>query len=240
MSKKSEFIETVVDPIQGWLYPFAAIRTLDLLEWQENHEVTGSVFEIGVFCGKYFSTLLHSANNTNSPAAGLDTFEHVPPNQVIDLLGRNGANSDRIKFLEGKSTDFSVDQMKDALGGVPARFISVDGSHEKADVSYDLRASDELLADRGIIAADDFLNCLCMGVTEAVIDHLRASKTLVPFAYIPNKLLMCRPGMADHYTEILIDANANDPFDSIGERLVNTERKNLFTTLAGRPVLAFS
>ncbi len=238
--QKRSFLGRVVDPIQGWLIPQAAIRTLDLLEFQEARGAGGGVLEIGVFCGKYFSLLLHSANTMDSAAVGIDTFEYAPVNQVIDLLGRNGADASRVRMLSGYSRNFSAGEVRASLAG-PARFISVDGSHEKPDVRHDLSLSDALLAEEGIVAADDFLNPLCMGVTEIVIEYLAASAaTLVPFAFIPNKLLLCRPGMHDLYTRQLLDMMLADPFDATGQQVCEAARADenkVFSRLAGSRVL---
>ncbi len=73
-----EFFKRVTEPLQGWLLPQAAIRTLDLLDWQVANRVRGGLLEIGVFCGKYFSLLLHSANAAKEKILGVDTFEFAP------------------------------------------------------------------------------------------------------------------------------------------------------------------
>jgi len=241
--QKRDFLRRVADPIQGWLLPFAAMRTMDLLDFQEARGFEGGVLEVGVFCGKYFSLLLHSANTTNGAAVGIDTFEAAPVNQVIDLLGRNGADASRVQMLTGYSREFSADDVRAHLRG-PARFVSVDGSHKKPDVIYDLLLSDAILAAEGIVAVDDFLNCLCLEVTEALIEYLAISRaTLVPFAYIPNKLLLCRNGMCEIYARHLLSTIRADPFDEIGRRFCETSRSDetkVFSTLAGSRVLICS
>lgn len=235
-----EFLERVSDPMQGWLMPQAAIRTLDLLDWQVANGIRGGLLEIGVFCGKYFSLLLHSANAAGETIVGVDTFEFLPPEQVVDLLGRNGADSSRVQFLKRSSTDVTAADIIDRLG-TSARFISVDGSHIKPDVLHDLRLSSDVLSDEGIIAADDFLNPVCLGVAEAIFEFLPANKSrIVPFAYITNKLLLCRPAMRDTYTRVLEAALLEHPFDAIGEQFkarCEQDRKAAFTDLVGSPML---
>src|SRR5580704_9674733 len=99
-----EFINRVTDPIQGWLFPLTAVRTLDLLDWQAACGVRGGLLEIGVFCGKYFSVLLHSANATGENVVGVDVFEFAPVNQVLDLLGRNGGDASRVQMIARPSS----------------------------------------------------------------------------------------------------------------------------------------
>lgn len=235
-----EFLKQVSDPIQGWLMPQAAIRTLDLLGWQVASGIRGGLLEIGVFCGKYFSLLLHSANVAGENIAGVDTFEFLPPDQVVDLLGRNGVDSSRVRLIQRPSADVTAADIIGCLGA-SARFISVDGSHLKPDVLHDLRLSNEVLSDEGIISADDFLNPLCLGVAEAIFEFLPANKSrIVPFAYITNKLLLCRPAMRDTYTRVLEAALLEHPFDAIGEQFkarCEQDRKAAFTDLVGSPML---
>ena len=128
-----EFVKRVMDPIQGWVFPLTAVRTLDLLEWQETNNVRGGLFEIGVFCGKYFSLLLHSGNAAGETVLGVDTFEFAPLPQVMDLLGRNEVDISRVQMIERRSTEVTAAEVLRRLGG-PARFISIDGSHLKPDV----------------------------------------------------------------------------------------------------------
>src|ERR1700760_1930638 len=65
-----DFYNNVVCNIPGWLHQGTAIRTMDMLEFQETHGVTGSLLEIGVMCGRYFSILIRSATRTGSRVVG--------------------------------------------------------------------------------------------------------------------------------------------------------------------------
>ena len=239
----AEFLKQVTDPLAGWLYSLTAIRTLDLLDWQVANGVRGGLFEIGVYQGKYFSVLLRSGNAAGENIVGVDTFQFAPLPQVMDLLGKNGVDTSRVRMIERPSTKVAASEVTGLLGG-KARFISIDGSHLKPDALNDLRLSDELLSDQGIIAADDVLNCLCMGVTEAVCEFLPTMKSrLVPFGYLPNKLLFCRPAMRETYTRVLEDALLAHPHDQIGENFKNNhqrDRRSVITEFVGSPVLVAS
>jgi hypothetical protein len=100
--------------------------------------------------------------------------------------------------------------------GTPARFISVDGSHEKDDVYLDLILCEQALVVGGIIAVDDFLNPLAIGVNEAVHTYFMVPRRLVPFAYIPNKLLLCHRSQAGDYKAVIEQTAAADTVDPRG------------------------
>lgn len=234
----SVYISQVVEPLQGWLYPYTAIRSCDLLDWQVANEVPGALLEIGVYAGKYLSVLMRSAHQRGDPVVGVDTFEFTSQDYVRGLLQKRGVPEVDLTFVQKKSVDVSADDLKELLpGGV--RFASVDGSHEKNDVAHDLRLCESALGDKGIIAADDFLNCLTMGVGEAVIDFLRETQDrIVPFGYVPNKLLMCRPKMAEIYSSVLLDFAQRNPFNDMGKTFA--DRGLTQTRLVSSPVVVLS
>ena len=60
------FLVNVVYNIPGWLLDYTALATMEILKFQEQTEISGSLFEIGVFAGRYFSILLRSALNSDS------------------------------------------------------------------------------------------------------------------------------------------------------------------------------
>jgi hypothetical protein len=206
---KQAFLETIVDPMTGWLDRYAAKRTLDLLEFQETHEIRGSLYEVGLYHGKYFSLIARSAAITGSKAVGVDMFEYLTiekfqayfdekfsPKQLAEI------SDFRWSVLAKPSCDISAAQLFGELGS-EARFVSVDGSHEYDDVLWDLRVAEQVLAAGGIISADDFINPICLGVTAAIYHFLDATPALVPFAHVSNKLFLCRPGWADRYRAVL-------------------------------------
>lgn len=191
------FYDTVVTSIPGWLEESTAYRTFDMLEWQEQSGVKGPLFEIGIFAGRYFSILVESGARNNDIVLGLDTFQYVALPAVKKHLQPVLKEGRDIRFLEGFSTSFTDRELLTLMDGQKPRFISIDGSHERDDVFWDLRLAEQLLAPLGIVAVDDFLNPLTLGVNDAVNSFFGSPRNLCPFAYIRNKLFLCRPGHAD-------------------------------------------
>ncbi|TAD86641.1 MAG: class I SAM-dependent methyltransferase [Alphaproteobacteria bacterium] len=209
-----EFLSDVVANITGWLDPYAALRTIDLLNHQENQDIKGSLLEIGIFKGKYFSLLVRSAARTSECVVGLDTFDYVDKNTFQeqfaqrfspDSLAAVAPSGLNLKLVESASSSMSATSLRQILAS-EARFISIDGSHEYDDVMLDLRLADDILGPGGIIAADDYLNPISLGVTAAIDRFIDTNHTIVPFAYVSNKLFLCRSAWADRYRSVLHDA----------------------------------
>lgn len=189
-----QFLDEVTNRIPGWLNDFPALMTAVMLERQEKNSIRGPLLEIGVFSGRYFSLLIRSAELGGDHVWGLDTFQYADEATVLQHLATI-ADCGGITLIKGPSTSFSAGELLQRFGARP-RFISIDGSHEKDDVLWDLALADELLSDEGIVAVDDFLNPLTLGVNEAVNGYFAVPRYLSPFAYIENKLFLCRPERA--------------------------------------------
>ncbi len=202
-SERYQFYNNVVCNIPGWLQQGAAIRTIDMLEFQEDSGITGSVLEIGVMCGRYFSILVRSAARAGSKAVGIDLFLDHPVPKVLQTLeparlGRHVA----IDLVAAFSTALTADVLLTHLGE-RARFISVDGSHRRNDVFWDLALSEQLVAPGGIVAVDDFINPVTLGVNEAVHLFFTQPRRLVPWAYVENKLFLCPEPWSHNYRHML-------------------------------------
>jgi len=183
---------------------------MDLLSFQESQGINGPLLEIGIFMGRYLSVLIQSALRTGSKVVGIDTFESAEYETVLSGLRQHLPNSlDNLRLVKSFSSDFDSDGILDLLEGRP-RFISVDGSHEIDDVFLDLGLCEQVLADRGIIAIDDFLNPVAIGVNQAINAFFRQPRRVVPFAYLPNKLMLCRPSQAQTFRDLLENITLKD------------------------------
>jgi hypothetical protein len=242
------FLASVVERIEGWLDRYAALRTIDLLHVQEARGLRGPVYEVGLYHGKYFAVLLRSAAFTGDRAVGIDSFDYVPREQFdrefvkhawLDGLGRIGPVD--LRILDGSSRGWSDAHVMAALGA-PARFVSIDGSHEHDDVLWDLRVAGSVLSEAGIIAADDYLNPACLGVNEAINRFLIATPDVVPFAHIANKLFLARPCWAAQYREqleICVMSDQDEPRSEFyRQQIAAGGRRNVEPILFGRRVMS--
>jgi hypothetical protein len=205
-----DYFNEFVAPIPGWLHRGAAIRTMDMLAFQERSGVTGSLVEIGVDCGKYFSVLMRHTARTKSVALGIDTFQFVSVENVIEHLARVTAHVGKPAVLyRSLSSDCTASSVLAPIGERP-RFISVDGSHERDDVYWDLGLAEQLLGPGGIVAIDDFMNCLAFGVNEAAHLFFAKPRRLVPWAYIENKLFLADRSWAPRFRTMLEETVMQD------------------------------
>lgn len=248
---RNRFMTEVVDQIEGWLDRFTAKRTFDLLLAQERAGVDGALYEVGLYHGKYFSLLIDSGIRCGSRIVGVDTFDYVPEpafraglEQLLSAyFGVNTTlGSFDVHLLGLPSSDIGAADLLSKLGG-QARFISVDGSHEYTDVLWDLTTAREVLVPGGIIAVDDYLHPVSLGVTAATDRFLMQYDDLAPFAYIANKLFLARPGWADRYRramEASIVADEDDPKSGAFRAQLEAgalARVNIEATYAGYRVL---
>jgi hypothetical protein len=86
------------------------------------------------------------------------------------------------------------------------RWISIDGGHTADSVCNDLILAEAVLADRGVVAVDDFLNSRAIGVSEGTYQFFlnKNSNCLVPFAYCGNKLFVCRRAAHEFYQSMTL------------------------------------
>jgi hypothetical protein len=235
---KKAFLVERVQSIPGWLIDFTAMRTMDLLDWQDEQGIKGSFLEIGVFCGRYFSVLLRSAGKTGARAVGVDTFQWNSIAVLREHMAQTVGDVD-FEAIQSSSSALTSRDLLAALG-VPSRFVSVDGSHDYEDVLWDMQLAEGVLGPNGIVAADDFVNPLCLGVNQAINEYLSSPKGVVPFAYIANKLFLCRRHMHDRYLEAIekfVLADTDDFRGTTFSEQRKLKRENCFTRFSGSELL---
>ncbi len=204
------FQETVVDKIHGWLNRVTSLRTMDILCYQEEHQLVGPLMEIGVLQGKYFSVLARSAQRANSRLLGIDTFQWNSESKVRETLAMSSeTNRVDLCLLKVMSSECSPGELLELLGDRP-RFVSIDGSHECEDVYLDLVLCEEIISNRGIIAIDDFLNPIALGVNEAVHKFFAHPRLVVPVAFISNKLFVAHRSIAAEYKRVIEESIVED------------------------------
>ena len=203
-----DFYERFVKPIPGWLHDYTALRTLDILDWQTSNGIRGPVFEIGVYAGRYFSLLMFSAQKAGDEAFGLDTFQWVGISDVEKNLASIGPIDKSVHLIKGFSTAYTKADLAPKLK-TPPRFISIDGSHEYEDVMWDLRLAEDLISAEGIVAIDDFINPVTLGVNQAVNTFFSTHRNLAPVAYIQNKLFLVRLHRVDTTVRFIEDRICN-------------------------------
>ncbi|RYG28911.1 MAG: class I SAM-dependent methyltransferase [Burkholderiales bacterium] len=232
------FIEQHTKNIPGWLEDYAAVRTIQLLAWQQEQGIKGPFVEIGVFAGKYLSILVRAAALSDERVIGFDTFQYVSEQGLREHIAAV-PGADRVELVSGVTGNLSSWDMMNHIGEKP-RFVSIDGSHDCVDVFWDFSLIEQILAPQGVVVADDFLNPLTLGVGEAIHKFFATPRNLAPFAYTSNKLFLCRPAMVDAYRNVFEQCVTDDELEvqsiNFRERLTHG-RHHVEQSLWGWPVL---
>ncbi|GGF56820.1 hypothetical protein GCM10011519_33420 [Marmoricola endophyticus] len=193
--EKFRFLTEGLERVQGYLIGSTALY-LSTLEYVQRGEVEGRVAEIGVHRGKSFIAMTVGLPEDQT-ALAIDIFDAQHLNMEatsVDALRDFKASleswglTDRVEIHEGSSLD--LEDQGFCEEGRRFRLFSVDGGHLHYHVANDLRLAEKTLAEGGVVAADDFVNQHYLGVITGIFEYLDGGGTLVPYALIPNKLLL--------------------------------------------------
>jgi hypothetical protein len=193
----------LVDAVEGWLTFPAADFSWRLMRDQQRRAIPGCMLEIGVHRGRYLAVLAAAAHGTGKAVFGIDGFFSAyrvemeeqwvaPARQImLDNVNRVMAYDGRLEVFRRNTNDLTPSSLRGLLGDAIS-FASVDGGHDAKDVYNDMRIVTDLLADGGIIAADDVFNSVVPGVAEGLCRFLetRGGRRLAAFATCGNKLFL--------------------------------------------------
>ena len=197
--RASRYLIDGYSKVQGWLVPTTAHIMGILAEEQTRLGVRGDLVEIGVHHGKSFIVLANSVASGEKIFA-IDVFEDQHKN--IDQSGRgdretflNNVNSyapgTPIEIIQESSLDLPmIGWPQSHADGI--RFFSIDGSHTREATLNDLKISEQMTKDGAIVALDDVLSSHWLGVISGLFDYLSSGGRLIPFAVIPDKMLLSR------------------------------------------------
>lgn len=141
-----------------------------------------TILEIGSGWGISASTMLsllpEAHLTTIDPRDDLQAFHertHKFKSRITQLTGRSGENPKNPKYHSEKSKILETFQNK-------FDFIYIDGSHDYADVKYDLEKSLGLIVSGGVIALDDYFHKQnfggSYGVNQAVAEICKKYKLI--------------------------------------------------------------
>lgn len=195
MTAKS-YIANHFSSVHGWLLEQAVHVTEQLMAAQVDLDIPGINLEIGVWRGKYLGAIIATAPQRDAYA--LDIWLHNQAAEVEKFLSSVSPGT-RVTTRRANTADFNPDQLSATIDGNAIAFASVDGSHEAAAVARDLRNVQACLSPGGIIAIDDFLNPLTLGVTEGTLNFLNSGGAIEPICYVANKLFVTTPTWSELY-----------------------------------------
>jgi Methyltransferase domain len=196
-----------IDVVEGWLSNTTAVISHELMHYQSHSGIRGNICEIGVHHGRYFIALAtqlrfeergvavdlfgaQEENIDNSGCGNQPVFEanvaRFVPMAKIDIIARNSAS-----MTPDDITQHGL-----------VRFFSIDGGHSEAMTLNDIRLAEGTICEGGIAAVDDILSSHWTGVISGVARYFGEGGALLPFAVVPNKLLLCRQEFAERYRHV--------------------------------------
>jgi hypothetical protein len=200
MNKRSvHYLIAGLSQVEGWLCPTTAHIMISLAEEQTRLGIRGDLAEIGIHHGKSFLALANSVAPGEKIFA-IDVFEDQYKNVDQSGLG------DRQRFLNSVNAyapGTQLEIIQESSMDLPARgwpqrhansvrFFSIDGSHTREATLNDLLIADQTTKDGAIVAVDDVLSSHWLGVISGVFDYLTSGGVLIPFAVIPDKMLLAK------------------------------------------------
>ena len=224
-----QFLNGPFKNIEGWCMDEAAWYTTHLLRYQQSKQRLAPSVEIGVYYGKYLSVLGNCARTAGQPLYGFDTYEWVPVSAVEAQMKMAFGSMDGIHLIPGDSTKMSPADFSGHLKGEKVGFLSIDGDHTPNAVFSDMILSESVLAPWGIVAIDDFMNPMAIGVTDGAMRYWNKTETnLVPFCFCRGKLLAAHKEFAEEYSqETLAFAEANPDLPNVNVMLTNKKTQGL-------------
>jgi hypothetical protein len=221
---------------EGFLHRLDALIIREIIAGQIQHEIHGSLAEIGVHYGRSFFLLAAGRSGTEKSLA-IDLFEddelHKNPHGISRSVGftvnslKYGVTFSHEEILKSSSLELGPNDITKRAG--PVRLFSVDGGHMYRHVANDLVLAEHVLVAGGVICVDDAFTPLWPEVAMATFDWLRAiDGHFVPFLSTPDKLYICRPEYVHLYERIIKQDK------SLTSRIFRT------ISLLGHPVLVLS
>lgn len=220
-SQLQDYAATGYTSIDGWgINHYLVHLFLALDAYQKERNITGNLFEIGVYHGRVL-ILLGLMSRGDERIVGLDIFEALQSHN-IDASGGPTTKEivdrhlDRYR-LSGKTDLIAGDSLFTDFTKIPAlsgvRFAHIDGAHYVDAVVNDLMKTQQLLVPGGIIVVDDFLHVGFPGVNEGCHRFLSSEtpRLVIPFAAGANKLFLTthshHADLLGYMREILVPPN---------------------------------
>lgn len=194
--------------LPGWLNTPASLVTMHLLSILPE----GPAMEIGVYRGKYLF-VIRACLGPSCRIVGYDIFHDLQQGRVLADFETLLSEPSNLRLVVVDSTRLTPSVVLKDCGTAPV-FVSIDGSHEAGPVLSDLTLADQVLDEAGIVAVDDALNPLTLGVVEGLGRFFIAKPNMVPFLYAANKLFLCRPShLATYQSSVMayLDGRGEDP-----------------------------
>ena len=204
IERTKAFIGETHSKIEGWFFPLDQLAFFELLAVQNQIQAGGDIVEVGVYHGKSL-VLLSLLKNQDEQLIGFDLFDADHEERTRDNLNNFGS-SEQVSLVRGYTSEIAQADLNAMLPS-PLRFLHIDAGHEYHEVLEQLHLFSPYVADRGIIAMDDYQDREFPGIEAALLDfaELDRPRRFVPFLAGGNKLFLCISPMATAFQKMLLD-----------------------------------
>ena len=215
MSKElNRYIKSGIKKVHGWLEQTDVDYILEIVNYQNQSNIYGSVGEIGVHHGKLF-ILLNLLTREDEHSFAIDLFdeqkENIDRSGLGDLrifksnLDNYATNNQNIEILSMNSLDLDKNFYRET-SSKKFKLFSIDGGHHYKAVINDLKIAEEVMVEGGVVLLDDLLNPLWIEVVSAYSSYKLKGGKLVAFAITKDKLYLTNSKKhAEGYQEALIN-----------------------------------
>lgn len=194
------------DKVDGWVQPglFDCVRVLS--ECGINKK--GGITEIGVHHGKLYILLNSVVEDATDRSFAIDVFDDQHLNIDHSGMGSLGIFKDNLRKYDKFSGINTVALPMDSTaynGSIPPRsqrFVSIDGGHTVEHTINDLKLSEGLVANEGVVILDDIFHVGWPGVTEGYVKYSMTYPVLIPFAMGYGKLFLAKLSYVDFYRDL--------------------------------------
>lgn len=194
----STYLQNGMEAIDGWgVDQFLAQVFLGIDRFQELNGDVGNLFEIGVHHGRAAVLLALMARN-HEHAVLIDLFERQEENidqsghgsrEILEQNLAGWAKGRPVEIVQANSLELDFASVHGLRAGV--RFAHIDGGHYREVVLNDLRKTEAVLVDGGVVVMDDYDHAGFPDVNFACNEYLDLGETrLAPVAMGHNKLIL--------------------------------------------------
>lgn len=184
--------------IEGMFSDFSMAVIDSLLSVQKTYRVTGSILEFGVYKGRSAALM----------GRQLAPSERLVLVDIADYLDRKAIAPfrDATDFILARTEDFKTAYSAYHRQLRSFRFIHIDASHAYRATFSELKMADALLADKGIVAMDDFTNLNYSQNVAAIFKYIYTTRTdLRIFLVTEEKAYLCRKKDVEFYATFVLD-----------------------------------
>tara|TARA_B100000953_G_scaffold159287_1_gene131627 strand:- start:193 stop:1035 length:843 start_codon:yes stop_codon:yes gene_type:complete len=210
----NRYIKSGIKKVHGWLEQTDVDYILEIVNYQNQSNIYGSVGEIGVHHGKLF-ILLNLLTREDEHSFAIDLFdeqkENIDRSGLGDLsifksnLDNYATNNQNIEILSMNSLDLDKNFYRET-SSKKFKLFSIDGGHHYKAVINDLKIAEEVMVEGGVVLLDDLLNPLWIEVVSAYSSYKLKGGKLVAFAITKDKLYLTNSKKhAEGYQEALIN-----------------------------------